>query len=77
LPRNSSNKKEFIIKKQVYMMSNEQRIEEMLHHAYERGYYKEVLLKVSELEKLPKKMDYYDMWEFAYSETKKEWIKKK
>ena len=57
-------------------MSNEQRIEEMLHHAYERGYYKEVLLKVSELEKLPKKMDYYDMWEFAYSETKKEWIKK-
>ena len=59
------------------MMSNEQRIEEMLHHAYERGYYKEVLLKVSELEKLPKKMDYYDMWEFAYSETKKEWIEKK
>ena len=57
-------------------MSNEQRIEEMLHHAYERGYYKEVLLKVSELEKLPKKMDYYDMWEFAYIATKKEWIEK-
>jgi len=58
-------------------MTNEQRIEEMLHHAYERGYYEKVLLKVSELEKLPKKMDYYDMWELAYSMAKKEWIEKK
>ena len=53
-------------------MTREERIEEMLHHAHERGYYNEVLMKSKELESINPKMDFYDRWEQAYHISKSE-----
>ena len=40
-------------------MTTEERIEEMLHHAHERGYYTEVMVKAREFNQLYPKMDFY------------------
>ena len=53
-------------------MTREQRLEEMLHHAHERGYYHEVMVKVRELDEKYPKMDFYDRWEQAYHISKSE-----
>jgi hypothetical protein len=53
-------------------MTREERIEEMLHHAYERGYYNEVVTKSKELESVNPKMNFYDRWEQAYQISKSE-----
>ena len=53
-------------------MTTEERIEEMLHHAYERGYYNEVMSKARELDQVHPKMDSYKRWELAYQISKSE-----
>jgi hypothetical protein len=44
----------------------------MLHHAYERGYYTEVMSKAREMHQLHPKMDFYKRWELAYQTAKQE-----
>ena len=58
-------------------MTREQRLEEMLHHAHERGYYNEVMSKARELNQLYPKMDFYDRWEKAYHISKSEFYENK
>ena len=53
-------------------MTREERIEEMLHHAHERGYYEQVIQKAKELETYNPQMNFYDRWEQAYHVTKSE-----
>jgi hypothetical protein len=53
-------------------MTTEERIEEMLHHAHERGYYNEVMNKARELDQVNPKMDFYKRWELAYQTAKQE-----
>jgi|TARA_B110000503_G_C7092325_1_gene389974 hypothetical protein len=53
-------------------MTREERIEEMLHHAHERGYYNEVLIKANKLKNKEPKLSHYDLWEQAYQTTKSE-----
>ena len=53
-------------------MTREERLEEMLHHAYERGYYNQVIEKAKELETNNPKMDFYERWDTAYNTTKSE-----
>jgi len=53
-------------------MTTEERIEEMLHHAHERGYYDQVMERVTKLTQSNPKMNLYDKYELAYSSSKKE-----
>lgn len=55
-------------------MTNEERIEERLIHAYERGYYNKVLEKVKEIRNKNPKLDRYELYEIACSESKQEWL---
>lgn len=55
-------------------MTNEERIEERLIHAYERGYYNKVLEKVKEIKNKNPKLDRYELYEMACSESKQEWL---
>lgn len=57
-------------------MTNEERIEERLHHAYERGYYNKVIQRVEELKKTNPKIDRYEAYELACTESKQEWLQK-
>jgi hypothetical protein len=56
-------------------MTNEERIEERLVHAHQRGYYNEVITRVTELKMLNPKIDHYEAFEMACSESKQEWLK--
>ena len=53
-------------------MTREERIEEMLHHAHERGYYNQVFEKAQEIGKSKPNLNYYERWELAYNITKSE-----
>jgi hypothetical protein len=53
-------------------MTREQRLEEMLHHAHERGYYEQVIKKAKELEIYNPRMEFYERWEKAYHISKSE-----
>jgi len=53
-------------------MTTEERIEEMLHHAHERGYYHEVMEKAVLLGQLYPNMNLYQRYETAYLQSKKE-----
>ena len=55
-------------------MTNEERLEERLHHAYERGYYHKVLERVEELKIQHPKMSHYDRFDIACTELKQEWL---
>jgi hypothetical protein len=55
-------------------MTNEERIEERLIHAHERGYYHKVLEKVSKLKLYNPKIDHYEAFEMACTESKQEWL---
>lgn len=55
-------------------MTNEERIEERLIHAYERGYYNKVLERVKEIKNKNPKLDRYELYEMACSESKQEWL---
>jgi hypothetical protein len=55
-------------------MTNEERIEERLVHAFERGYYHKVLDRVSTLKLTNPKIDHYDAFEIACTESKNEWL---
>jgi len=57
-------------------MTNEERIEERLIHAYERGYYDQVLERVKTIKQNNPKIDRYELYEQACSESKQEWLKK-
>lgn len=54
-------------------MTNEERLEERLHHAYERGYYNKVLQRVEELKKENPRMNHYERFDMACTESKQEW----
>jgi hypothetical protein len=56
-------------------MTNEERIEERLIHAHERGYYEDVMKKIKSLEMLHPKMNRYKLYEIACDECKEEWSK--
>jgi len=56
-------------------MTNEERIEERLIHAHERGYYHKVLDRVSQIKQDNPRMDRYELYELACSECKSEWKK--
>ena len=57
-------------------MTNEERIEERLIHAHERGYYSQVLKRVEKIKTEHPKMNRYDLYELACTESKEEWLKK-
>jgi len=57
-------------------MTNEERIEERLIHAHERGYYHRVLEKVTQLRENNPKMDRYELFELACTQSKEEWLQK-
>ena len=56
-------------------MTNEERIEERLMHAHERGYYTQVMEKVKSLQFYNPKMGQYELFEMACTESKTEWLK--
>jgi hypothetical protein len=56
-------------------MTNEERIEERLMHAYQRGYYDKVITRVTELKTNNPKIDHYEAFELACTESKQEWLK--
>lgn len=55
-------------------MTNEERIEERLMHAHERGYYHKVMTKVKELIKINPKTNQYELYEKVCDEYKQEWL---
>lgn len=56
-------------------MTNEERLEERLVHAYERGYYPEVIRRIDELKLTYPKMSLYDRFDTACTELKEQWLK--
>ena len=56
-------------------MTNEERIEERLIHAHERGYYHKVMEKVKSSLALNPKADQYKLYESVCEEYKQEWLK--
>lgn len=58
-------------------MTNEERIEERLIHAHERGYYNKVLERVEKIRQENPKMDRYELYEMACTESKQEWLRNK
>lgn len=57
-------------------MTNEQRIEERLIHAHERGYYHRVLERVEKIKQMNPRIDRYELYETACTESKEEWLQK-
>ena len=55
-------------------MTNEERIEERLIHAHERGYYHKVIDRVNRLKMYNPKLDHYEAFEMACTESKQEWL---
>ena len=55
-------------------MTNEERIEERLIHAHERGYYHKVMDKVREMMKINPKANQYELYETVCDEYKQEWL---
>lgn len=58
-------------------MTNEERVEERLLHAYERGYYHKVLPKIKEMQMIYPKRDKYEIYDIVCDELKAEWLKEK
>ena len=58
-------------------MRNEERIEERLMHAYERGYYHKVMNRVNNLKVENPKIGHYEAFEIACTESKQEWLQNK
>jgi hypothetical protein len=56
-------------------MTNEERVEERLMHAYERGYHSKVMSRIKEMEKLNPKMNKYRLYDIVCDEVKEEWLK--
>jgi hypothetical protein len=54
-------------------MTNEERLEERLIDAHKRGYYNEVLSKVSDIKNKKPKLNRYDIWDLALNECKSKW----
>ena len=57
-------------------MTNEERIEERLIHAHERGYYHRVLERVKKIKQINPRIDRYELYETACTESKQEWLQK-
>ena len=58
-------------------MTNEERIEERLIHAHERGYYNKVIERVEKIKQENPKMDRYELYEMVCTESKQEWLRNK
>lgn len=58
-------------------MTNEERIEERLIHAHERGYYQKVIERVEKIRLQNPKIDRYELYEMACTESKQEWLQQK
>ena len=56
-------------------MTNEERIEERLIHAHERGYYHKVMEKVRQIMITTPKSDQYKIYDMVCEECKQEWLK--
>ena len=56
-------------------MTNEERIEERLIHAHQRGYYKKVMSRVNEMQKINPKINRYKLYDIICYEYKNEWLK--
>ena len=56
-------------------MTNEERVEERLVHAHERGYYNKVITRIKEMEMKNPKLNKYDLYDIVCDEVKSEWLK--
>ena len=56
-------------------MTNEERVEERLIHAYERGYYNKVMSQIKEMEMINPKMNKYKIYDIVCDKAKSEWLK--
>ena len=56
-------------------MTNEERVEERLVHAHERGYYDKVMAQMKEMQMKYPKLDKYDLYDIVCDEVKTEWLK--
>jgi hypothetical protein len=56
-------------------MTNEERVEERLVHAHERGYYDKVMTQMKEMQMKYPKLDKYDLYDIVCDEVKSEWLK--
>lgn len=56
-------------------MTNEERVEERLVHAHERGYYNKVMTQMKEMQIKYPKIDKYDLYDIVCDEVKSEWLK--
>jgi hypothetical protein len=56
-------------------MTNEERVEERLVHAHERGYYDKVMTRMKEMQIKYPKIDKYDLYDIVCDEVKTEWLK--
>jgi|TARA_R110002167_G_scaffold330095_1_gene536771 hypothetical protein len=54
-------------------MTNEERIEERLIDAHNRGYYDDVIKRITELKDTHPKMNIYDRYDQACNEYKQKW----
>lgn len=64
------------MKNLMKVMTNEERIEERLIHAHERGYYNRVLERVEKIKQINPKMNRYELYETTCTESKEEWLQK-
>lgn len=56
-------------------MTNEQRVEERLIHAYERGYYDKVMSQIEELKMMNPNENKYRLYDIVCDKLKSEWLK--
>jgi hypothetical protein len=56
-------------------MTNEERVEERLVHAHERGYYNKVMTQMKEMQMKYPKLDKYDLYDIVCDKVKSEWLK--
>ena len=56
-------------------MTNEERVEERLLHAHQRGYYDKVITRIKEMEMKHPKINKYELYDIVCDEVKSEWLK--
>ena len=56
-------------------MTKEERVEERLLHAHQRGYYDKVITRIKEMEMKHPKINKYELYDIVCDEVKSEWLK--
>jgi len=56
-------------------MKNEERVEERLIHAYQRGYYDKVMSQIKDLEMRNPSENRYRLYDIVCDKLKSEWLK--